>query len=152
MTGTVKVSVVAPGVEAWASAEDGVGDAGSRGSSPTPPAAAASSVERPVPARMLLCLLRLAALTGDCRPPNLLYTLLVHSLYTAATVYLVVEAVIQGRQYLAAGKTITEALTMTGYMGVTNVLMWSPLACCLVAGRRRYGKMLRRGRARGTPP
>ena len=135
---------IAYDVEAWASAEDGVGDAGSRGSSPTPPAAAAPSVERPVPARVLLRLLRLAALTGDCRPPNLLYTLLVHSLYTAATVNLVVKVVSRGRQRLAAGQTIVEVAAHSGFMGVFYVLMWAPLACCLVAGRRRYGEVLRR--------
>ena len=144
MTGSIKVSVVAPGVEAWASAEDGVGDAGSRGSSPTPPAAAASSVERPFPARVLLRLLRLAALTGDCRPPNLLYTLLVHSLYMAATVYLIGSSADESFRHLAAGKTIVETSAITGYMGFIFVLMWAPLTCCLVAGRRRYGEVLRK--------
>ena len=144
MTSNVRVAVVAPGVDAWASEEDGVGDAGSRGSSPTPPAAAASSVERPVPARVLLRLLRLAALTGDCRPPNLLYTLLVHSLYTAATVYLIVYNAGQGFKYMAAGKTIVETSAITGYMGSIFLLMWAPLTCCLVAGRHRYGEVMRK--------
>ena len=69
MTGNVKVAGIAYDVEAWASAEDGVGDVGSsRGSSPTPPAAAAPSVERPVPARVLLRLLRLACSDGRLPP------------------------------------------------------------------------------------
>ena len=54
------------------------------------------------------------------------------------------KVVTRGRQRLAAGQTIVEVAAHSGFMGVFYVLMWAPLACCLVAGRRRYGKMLRR--------
>ena len=127
------------GPEIWVSREDGPDD-----SAPVPVPAPAQ-FERPCSARALLRLLRLAALTvepGRSRRSDLLHSLLMLVLYTAAMVFSVCDGARNFTRYLEAGRPIVDAAMFTGYAGVMFFLMWVLLACGLVAGRRRYGRVM----------
>ena len=96
-----------------------------------------SGTARPfaVPERLLLRLLRTAALLSDGTWSDLLYALVVHTLYTTGAVLVAMHGFQRGKEELANGGKVLEILLSGGGLGIIFVLMWMILACCFFNSR-----------------
>ena len=89
------------------------------------------------PERLLLGLLKMAALLSDGTWSDLLYALVIHTLYTAGAVFVATCGFQRGNEELANGGKLLEILLPGGGLGIVFVLMWMILACCFFNSRHR---------------
>ena len=130
-------AVVTPVAKEWMSPQDSSNDAAA-----APPA---GRFKRPTASAALLWLLRAAALAADPRRSpcaDLLYSLLLFSVDTAAMALAVGAMVKAAIELLAAGTSLAKTVTQTEYMGGVLGVMWVSLTLGVLAGRRGYGRMM----------
>ena len=114
-----------------------VGEEGSAGDE-APPSAAA---------RAFLLLLRITALMTGHGWGHLAHTFLMLALSSAASVFTAWMFAVAGIEKLKTGQ-VAAAMAVSGFFGLTYVLMWTSIVCCFAFSRRRYGQQL--NRLRGT--